>query len=285
MNSVMLDNWMLSDVLCDIYNIRDNTVSESYQKFLFAIVLWDKIYYPNNELSPYMNPANGTISSILKPIDDITHSFADEADAMYKEYFNGEYSEIIVKGAMRYLLLSSHNKCDYLPCEARQKTLACANFIELNRRISRSNSLDFLNDAINEYFIELFSKLGATNFTIKTPILTDYIIQTTPDEMSYIDRALHLKYEGPVEKYRKYLSDMENAFRKSDYRLLIDMKNYSENLVKDIRIMDSKNISVVNCTILPIPSISFTKEVQLKGGANLAFLDELGKFAVNGRKL
>lgn len=286
MNSVMMDNWMVGNVLCDINNVKDNTVKKSYQQFLSAIVLWDEIYYPENEMSPYINRVDETIASILKPINDKEHLFNNEANAMYKEYFEGECSEIIIQGAMRYLLLSDFYGCDYLPCEARQKVLENADFIELNKKISRSNSLNYLDAAIDEYYRELFEKMGATNFVVRSPILTDYIVQTTPDGMSYVDRALHLKYEGPVEKYRKYLSDMEKAFEESDYTLLNEMKNYSEKLVKDIQKIDGQNIGEINYSLVPMCSVSLSRGIQLnKRKVNLTFLNELGKFSVKGRKL
>lgn len=286
MNSVMMDNWMIGDVLCDMNNVKDNTVSKAYQKFLSAIVLWDEIYYPENEMSPYINRVNKTVASILKPINDKKHLFNDEASAMYKEYFGGEYSEIITQGVMRYLLLSDFCGCDYLPCEARQKVLANADFVELNKKISRSNSLNYLDAAIDEYYKELFEKMGATNFVVRSPILTDYIVRTTSGEMSYVDRALHLKYEGPVERYRKYLFDMEKAFEESDYTLLNEMKNYSENLVRDIKKIDGENIGVINYSFFPMHSVSLTRGIQLKKRkVNLTFLNELGNFAIKGRKL
>lgn len=282
----MVDNWLISEVIRDINVISNDALSKEYGKFISAIVLWDKIYYPNNEMTPSFGIMSDVLSTILCPINDANHLFNGDAYVLYEKQYRSDTSEVVAQGAIRYWLLSDYYDCDYLPCDKRQIFLKNVDSIELNKRISRINCLKYLDDSIDEYFREMLEKVGTTKFSIRYPVLIDYIVQTTTNEMSYIDRALHLKQEGPVYKYREYLSDMEQAFEKSDFRLLNDMKRYSEELVRNIARMDDQNIWTTGLSIFPMLGVSISKGINIKKRkVRLAFLNELGKFSFNGRKI
>lgn len=284
MNSIMVDNWLLEKIVLETYS-HDKNLSEEYAKFLSSIILWDEIYYPYNEMSMAWNYMSDNINSMLHPFDDRINHFEEQAQNLYSMQYK-KYPSVIAQGAIRYLLLSNYIGCNYLPAEQRQQFLQIHNPLNIVNDLTRFNFINPVDMAINEHFQEMFSKLGKTNIQIKRPVLVDFIIQNRPDNMSYIDFALHIKNEGPAIEYRKYLSDIEEALEKGNWTLLIDMIQYSNDLVNKLIGLDKKNIISGEFTVCPVPSISFSKEIEIgKRKLHLSFLENLSNFAFHKRIL
>ena len=282
MNTIMVDNWVVQEV---IYNSFNTQMSEEYAKYLSAIVLWDKIYYADNEYSHAWNYLPSTIRSVLNPIQDRDNLFEDEARKLYCDRYS-LYPEIVAKRAIRYMLFSNYCGCNYFPCAKRAHFLKENNPYGIVNEISRFDYIKTLDEEINEYFYKMFEKLGRYDFRIKRPVLVDFIIQNTKDAESYIDSALRIKEEKSVVQYRKYLSDIEAAVERKEWNLLKDMIAYSEDIVKNTVCLDCKNIGTIDVTIAPVPSISYSKNIELKRRKmHLNFLEELGNFAFHGRNI
>ena len=49
MREVLIDNWTLEDMVFDLYDTDRLLSNPSFHNILEAIVLWDNIYFPNNE--------------------------------------------------------------------------------------------------------------------------------------------------------------------------------------------------------------------------------------------
>ena len=47
MNSIMVDNWMIEDIIA-IKDDESFQISPQYADLLSAILLWDNVYYPAN---------------------------------------------------------------------------------------------------------------------------------------------------------------------------------------------------------------------------------------------
>lgn len=280
MNAIMVDNWAVQEV---IYNSFNTQMSEEYAKYLSAIVLWDKIYYADNEYTCAWNYLPSAIRSVLNPIQDHNNLFEDEARQLYCDRYS-LYPEIVAKRAIRYMLFSSYCGCNYFPCAERAHFLKENNPYGIINEVSRFDYIKTLDEEINEYFSKMFEKLGRYDFRIKRPVLVDFIIQNTKDKESYIDSALRIKEEKEVVQYRKYLSDIEVAVEQKQWNELSDMIAYSEEIVKNTVRLDHKNIGSIDVTIAPVPAISYSKSIELKRKKiRLNFLEELGKFAFMGR--
>ena len=145
MNSIMVDNWFMEEVLADIH---DKTIhaSKPYADLLMAIVLWDDIYYPQNDHN-WWNSFPSQVQNRLRPIDDSREEgliqsiqrfyqndnvFDEDVKWMKWKNIRGGESEIVGCGALRYMMLSSNNECDYLPCTRRQSFLLQYNKPEKN---------------------------------------------------------------------------------------------------------------------------------------------------------
>lgn len=282
MNAIMVDNWLMQEVVWDSF-CRD--MSEEYAKYLTAIVLWDEIYYPKNFKSTGWSQMPSKITSIVHPIDDSNELFGDLAEQLYQSQYS-DCSKVVAQDAIRYLILSDYMNCDYFPSGKRQEFLKENNPCGIVDNLNRFSYLHTLDTEINERFEEIFRRLELTHFEIKRPVLVDFIIQNTPSDMSYVDFAIHLKHEGPVIQYRKYLEDIEKALEKNEWNVLIDMIHYSEDAVRKVISLDKKCMGAIDVIIAPIPSLSFSKKITPdKRKIHLSFLDDLSKFAFNGRRL
>ena len=277
MNSILVDNWAMQRIVASIY---DNEISKEYEKFLSAIVLWDKIYYAKNKYSFIWKNFLIKTKDSVEAINDSNEYFDKIANQLYAEKYSN-YSKIVVQGAIRYMLLSNYYGCDYFPSEKRNEFLAENSPYKV---MNRYNYIGVLDHEINDYFCEMFEKLGRHDFKIQRPVLVDFIVQNSKIGESYIDCALRIKQEKSVIQYRKYLSDIELAVQQKQWTLLSDMVTYSKKIVNNITKLDSKNIGTIDMTIAPIPKIEFSKSFTLKKSKiQLTFLDELGKFAFCGR--
>lgn len=284
MNSVMVDNWVMQEIIYELYDLEEE-ISDTFSQFLSSIILWDDIYYPDNEMSKFWNNIPSNLNTIIHPINDEYHFFENESTKLYQQKYSA-YSDVIAKGAIRYFLLSNHLNHDYFPSLERQTFLKQNNPYGIIKNLTRLDFLNPLNNAITQQYEEMFMHFDNLNFHIERPILTDFILQNKPYNMSCIDYALHLKYEGPIVKYRNYLSDLETALNNNDYRYLIELIQYSQEIVNNVITMDKRTIVSGEFQIFPSISINLAKDFHLTTHhAHLTFLDNLARFAFNGRKI
>lgn len=286
MNSIMVDNWLMQDIVNNTLN-KQNQISDSYAKLLSAIVLWDKIYYPMNEMSlPWKEHSTNAIIGAINSFSDFDYLFEEEALSLYNEFYKEQELRTVAQGAIRYLLLSNHLGLDYLPFAERSNFLKKHNPSDIIKKLDRFDYIKILDSSIEDYFKEFNERFKREVFKIERPVLIDFIIQNTPQEMSYLDFALHLKHEGPVIQYRKYLAEIEEAMEKQEWYVLNEMIQCSEEIVAKTVNMDKMCIGTVEVQIAPMPSISISKDIKLsKKKIHLSFLEDLTKFAFDGRKI
>lgn len=284
MNSVMVDNWVMQQVMYELYDGKEE-ISDTFSQFLSSILLWDDIYYPDNEMSKFWTMVPSSLNANLHPINDEIHFFENESKQLYHQKYS-EYSEVVAKGAIRYFLLSNHLDYDYFPSKERQIFLKTNNPSGIIQNLTRLDFLDPLNEAINKQYEEMIRNFHDLDICIERPILTDFILQNKPCNMSCIDYALQLKWEGPIVQYRNYLCDLETALNNNDYRYLIQLIQYSQDVVKNVVSMDKRTVISGEFQIFPTISISFGRGISLfKRRIHLTFLNNLAKFAFKGRRI
>lgn len=270
MNKIMVDNWLMEDVIADIRENKSNC-SNAYADLLMAIILWDEVYYPQNTYN-WWNSVPSEVQGMLSPIPDpdeagldapiihflMNHNLMDSSDLEWLRWKNIrlEQSGVMAKGALRYMVLSNDNECDYLPCQKRR--------IFLNDYFSRENverflvrlkAQEHLDKTIKDYYIETGKEwLDFSAFNFQMPTLADYVIKNRPDKMNPVEYALHLKHEGAVVAYRKYLSQIDEAIEKQNWRELRCLLRCSEDAVSDVISLDRKNIYSSKCCVVPNPT-------------------------------
>ena len=289
MNKLLIDNWTMQEIASDLRNLPDTKISTSYAELLTALVLWDEIYYPNSELSQYWeNTGLGEeLSNFIKPYTDKIPIFVERAKELYKTYYFDKGTEIVISGAIRYLMLSDSFNCDYLAYKSRARFIDTYNPIqEMSYKINRREYTNFLDKYIIDKFEELNTILGRNVFDFDMPVLVDYILQNTPDNMSHIQYALSLRKEKSVIKYRKFLLEMEKELENCNWKKIFEFQEASYELVNDIIKIDKKHIINASMSISVTPSINISKEFAVENKTvNLTFFKKLVEFAFAGRTI
>ena len=271
MNKIMVDNWLMEDVIADIRDNKSNQ-SKAYADLLMAMVLWDEVYYPQNDYN-WWNSVPSEVQGLLNPISDYDEKSLDapimdlllnaddiessDLEQLKRKKLLLEHSAVMGKGALRYMALSNDYGCDYLPCHKRRIFLySYFSNEEIERFLTRLKAKEHLDKIIKEYYVETYKALlDFSAFDFQMPTLVNYIINNAPHEMKPIEYALHLKHEGAVVAYRKYLTQVDEAIEQQNWRELRYLLKCSEDAVSDVISLDRKFISKTNCLGLPNPTV------------------------------
>lgn len=157
-----MDNWSVENIVT--CNSEDNCKSynKEYIDLLEAVILWDNLYYPENEYSTFWKyfGQDQSIKKIIKPLQYAEVDFADEIEKILKDVpYLGDFKEIVAKGAIKYLLLSNKNGLNYYPCEKRSIFLEQNNFLynllKDKELINRLELMRIFDGEIIKYYEEL----------------------------------------------------------------------------------------------------------------------------------
>lgn len=313
MNNIMVDNWFMEEVVADI---NDNKIhnSQNYADLLMAIVLWDEVYYPQNTHN-WWKSFPSQVQNALQPIEDVAEqgyqsnlqglrSMSAMPFISYLAQNAKICSDIISAAALHYVKLSSKNGCDYLPCKERQSLLL--KFMtpqNIQKSLTRLKMQGNLDKSVEEYYHDTYKALlDFSDLKLKMPVLANFILDNTPNEMTPVEYAFHLKNEGAVIKYRQYLNQVEDALEKQNWKDLRFLLRCSNDAVSEVTSLDKKNLGSVKVRLLPTPSIllkydgvsanisptpSFEIKMKIQnpfGKIHLTFLKDLTKYAINDMK-
>ena len=321
MNSVMVDNWFMEDVVSEIDQYdRTGKIPETYANLLMAVVLWDDVCYPDNHFNAW-----NAISSNVR--DRLTPVFDPDADEMLEQmmYISSKYNlrrdhpcrdaRFLKSISFHNIALSSLYNCDYLPCSARRDFLS-EYFSSTPDENPFQKKYSFLTDAIDclirikvmetldksieEYYHATYSQLMSfSSIRMEMPVLVRFILDSTPFDMSPIDYAFHLRNEGPVVHFRRYLRRLEDSLENQDLYEVNQLLNYSKQAVNDVILMDKDYIDRISVGILPLPKISYQSklvEAELSfppsvkldikpRKMHLTFMQDLSKYAIRHMRL
>lgn len=322
MERVMVDNWLLEDAAI---NLRDEPEKpgRSLSDLLMAILLWEEVCFAANEYALWYSDI-GELMNLLEPIEDTKwdfvspyglkslgflsyHLYDSEYDHYYyeKELVGGvDDSELACIGirAQHYLKLSGENDCSYLPFYKRQEYLAKnlkATEWKLSDAVMRISNLEMLDRQVKQYLEETFKALlDMPNIEFSMPLLTQFIIANTPEGMSPVEHAFHMRMEGPLIQYRKYLQELSNAVEQQDWKEFRKLGSFSIDAVKSVIEMDKGHTRSITASILPTPTIMLdtgfltastdpSKIATIKLSDlkykkyHLTFLRDLTKFGIN----
>ena len=291
MKEVMVDNWLLEDI---VEQSNDNIIPESLGVLLSALVLWDDVKYPLNNRDYWrrVDISNTrwereivSLRNNLCSFDDKNEEYQKEQERVFREkiaVIDKKVSKAVGVGALRYITVSRQHGFDYLPCYERKKFIK--QYAEFCRdSVNRIDSLLPLDKEIDEFLKDLSKAFGNAYFSVKRPVLVDYIIQNTPPEMSYVDYAMHLKQYGAVIQYRKYLQEVEEAINQCNLMELIKLRQYSKEVVLDVTKIDS-SVLTAEFNLLPM-GIGLSRDIKTPKKMSITFLKELARFSFKGRVL
>lgn len=264
MNNVMVDNWLLEDAVINLQ--RNPTVpSKSLSDLLMAIVLWDNVYYPRKGHSSWWTEVQPDLQDYLLPIEDdgldgLQDALGEVSRVRSKtvEQQNNESAQeplIVSSSAFRYLCLSSHNECDYLPVRERQEYLSKhLSFTDAKIRdmIVKVSSQKMLDKQVKTYVEDsLKALLDMPKVEFKMPVLASYILKETPKELSPVAYAFHLRQEGAVIRYREYLAQLSEAIERQDWKEYRQLIACSTDAIQGVLTLDKGQIGSINAGIFP----------------------------------
>lgn len=289
MQGLLLDNWGICKIITRTSGFDNEKYwNKEYIDLLEAIVLWDDLYYPENEYSYWWKRLGVThsINNIVKPIKNERNKFDKEIDIMIKNIPKiDDFPELVSVGALRYMLFSNKLGINYLPCKERSLFLEQSNFCYSWENIDRLGIIDVFDKEVIKYYKELNDFFGKNIFTFEFPLLIDYIIQNTPDNMSYIEYAIKLREDKCVVAFRRYLNEVEIAINNAEWNKLFKFEKETKGLVNDI-FQHKKFVESISINLLALPSFNIAvSNLPFKKNIHLSFLRNLGNFAYKNRKL
>lgn len=292
MRNVLIDNWSLEELTIDLNNSVKLLRNTAFHNILEAIVLWDNIYFPNNEHSGFWNYMSYEMDfkGFLLEYQD-NNEFYNSSELLYEKYCDEKYTKNLACGAIRYSMLAENLGFDYLPCEKRGQFIRESNICsimteekglyvngQINNAITRKDFCNPINHEVKSYFKEFNDYYGKTVFEFKLPVLANYIINTKPQEMSYFEYAKSLKKSLSVKLFLKYLNDVEAEISKGNFIPCYRFQKDVQELVEDICKMDKKFIFSIGGSLIPKPIINF--DVFKIRKINYNFLKKVIKYSI-----
>lgn len=290
MSKILIDNWNLGDIVSEMIDITDSRISENYMELLTSIILWDNVYYPENDMSKWWNQVDLGLKNYIFPIKD-EGKFSKEAEAIYNKYFSERESSVVATGSIRYSMLSNSLGMGYFPSNKRSVFLSkMGDFISRPLLmklpiINRIDSLSIIDGVVMEKYRDITKYLPDFKIDFSYPLLVDYVVYNCDDQSSYLSVASQIKNEKSVVRYRKYMDEFEDALEEGNWSRLHHFTNDVNEIVEEIlKITEKRSISVTG-SISIMPSIDISTDIKLKKKAfHLDFLRDLSKFAFNKRK-
>lgn len=300
MRSVMIDNWTMMELVSAW--LQRGEVPFQYHEFLSALVLWDRVLYPNNGFTQWNNIENpfsvaltcveGNDKQYLLKAHEIVGQIKGQSKiptgiieqghfAWIQENILGDEHDLVAESAISYWLYCQDLSCDYLPSPERRDFMrrfyhSSKNLLDYYR-LGVMNQFDTAwSDSINE----IYEILGRTDIRIEFPILSNYIIHNRDRNMSLIDSALHMSELSEFVHFRKYLDDIDAAISGQEWRKVRYLITNIRDITNRIFDLNSHDIGSIGFTILPTPSVSIDTDMRRPKITNgLSLLNNLGRFA------
>lgn len=302
---VLSDNLSAMNILDLCENVKGEEYKHNFyfQRYLYALVLWDAIYKAprrsvsaqayseSNKRRQKKNKENKVIKCIKSTIFDLPFDYEyDEietvAEDIYFEWmFNDEYEESrsVKRDVYFYLTLGQIANMNILLSEQR------ANFVQesgIAKKIwSREDVLKYLDKEIYEICKEIYSFMDKEIISIQTPLLVDYICEYSTSLQDAINIALQLKEHKDVIHFRQTMNLLDDSINEGN---TLRFKEYVDGLSEIVAQLSSKDVPTkkieMKFTITPSlanPSISamfgIPIEYNKKRKMNMNFLIELAR--------
>lgn len=293
MKNVLIDNWSLEEIVIDLKNEKNLLKNKAFHNILEAMVLWDNVYFPNNEYAGFWNYISYEIDLkkyLMEHHDN--NEFYSSSKLLYEKYCKDNYTENLACGAIRYSLIAENLGYDYLPCEKRAQfiqeskihSIICeekGRYVnnQTNNVISRIDFCEPVNYEVKSYFKEFNKYYGKSIFELKLPVLTNYIVNSKPRELTYFEYAKSLKNSLSVKRFLKYLNNIETEISKGNFVPCNRFKNDVQELVEDICKIDKEFIISIDGLLIPKPILNF--DIFKIRKINFSFLKKIIKFSTS----
>lgn len=243
MKNVLIDNWTIEKIMAN-FNERNVDRTEEMSQLIYAMTLWDDVYYLENEHSTWWNHVvdNTSELSFLKRLKKVETSpeFAQElANNKYMREYSSQYTGVVAKRALEYMYYAESFGMNYLPSGKR------ASFINDNDLYQNIERIEFINE-VNElaYFNEVNKNLKEADINFIPDCLLNVIyndgntsIETIISNIDSMRKDPQLRiFKSWVNKVEKHIEEGRNiqSITREFAKELNENKDYNlwENVAK-----------------------------------------------------
>lgn len=286
MAKILIDNWSIQKAAISInntYEMREDP-DEAYIDLIEAIILWDDIYYIENEFSVFWKNIlwRFGFAHYLKPLSKEEIS---DCDTIVQNHLNAinENLGILERGAIEYYLLSNLLQMNYLPSSERTSYLIKNNYF--NEFIIRNDIIKMLDKSILDYYSEINEELGVERIKFERPLLFDYVANNTYDSRFYINTALQIKKAKEVINFRRWMDNFESVVNSGNiYELKRQILLVHEIVNEVTKLPNSKILGEVQLGLSPSISFPFNIHKNNDKKIHTNFLRTLTYQAIHNRK-
>lgn len=305
---IISDNLSAKNILdlCEKPDSKEYIHNYYFQKYLYALVLWDAIYKAprkSQSVTVYTDAEkkrqekkqeNELIRCVKSTIFDLPFDYEyDEietvsGDVYYEWLYNIGYEKNrkIKEDTIFYLTLSQIADMNILLSEQR------ADFVlksGIAKKIwTREDVLEYIDKEIYEICKEIYSFMDKEIINIQTPLLVDYICQYATSFQDTINIAFQLKEHKDIIEFRQTMNLLDNAVNNGN---TMQFKEYVDRLAEIVVQISRKEVPTkkieMKFTVTPSltnPTISamfgIPIEYNKKRKINMNFLLELAQYGL-----
>ncbi|MCI9382339.1 MAG: hypothetical protein HFG88_15285 [Dorea sp.] len=305
---IISDNLSAKNILdlCEKPDSKEYIHNYYFQKYLYALVLWDAIYKAprkSQSVTVYTDAEkkrqekkqeNELIRCVKSTIFDLPFDYEyDEietvsGDVYYEWLYNIGYEKNrkIKEDTIFYLTLSQIADMNILLSEQR------ADFVlksGIAKKIwTREDVLEYIDKEIYEICKEIYSFMDKEIINIQTPLLVDYICQYATSFQDAINIAFQLKEHKDIIEFRQTMNLLDNAVNNGN---TMQFKEYVDRLAEIVVQISRKEVPTkkieMKFTVTPSltnPTISamfgIPIEYNKKRKINMNFLLELAQYGL-----
>lgn len=305
---IISDNLSAKNILdlCEKPDSKEYIHNYYFQKYLYALVLWDAIYKAprkSQSVTVYTDAEkkrqekkqeNELIRCVKSTIFDLPFDYEyDEietvsGDVYYEWLYNIGYEKNrkIKEDTIFYLTLSQIADMNILLSEQR------ADFVlksGIAKEIwTREDVLEYIDKEIYEICKEVYSFMDKEIINIQTPLLVDYICQYATSFQDAINIAFQLKEHKDIIEFRQTMNLLDNAVNNGN---TMQFKEYVDRLAEIVVQISRKEVPTkkieMKFTVTPSltnPTISamfgIPIEYNKKRKINMNFLLELAQYGL-----
>jgi len=281
MKKVLIDNWSIEEFVSQVIFKSPDDYDSRFFGILEAILLWDEIYYPQNNKSIVWKesasniPRLNCLEHILKPIE--IHP-DDKTTNLFLRLFPDMESVIVGQGAVWYSAESAKNGLDYYPCQRRVKYIEKTElFKKIHNNNIRRDLIDQFNAEVRNIYDEYMKYYPGVQIEYDFPYIADYLLKESEgDPLRY---TIERRKSADIIELKQIFTKIEENICAGYIGKAIDYKNDIEHMVKEI--VNGKRLPTGSVGLLPSISIDFDVN-NIVAGTRLTFLRKVAKNAIRG---
>lgn len=294
-----MDNLSLGRIIDSMNFKTSDYIYDSYMKnYLYALIFWDDIYaVGSNRLSRKVGDSNKDLQYDKKLcINRLNYCYMAEEECAfhisseYEREHNGiEYCASSIKDVIFYLLLGHNLGINVFMSDERTEYLKK---LRIDQKIfSRVDILDMLDKEVAGFYQEMNKRIEKDMFSMKMPILIDFISKNSKNFDEAKELALKIKKNRHVSKFRKNMDFMDKSLNDGN---IVKFREYINMVPEIINEIDKEgictesmdvDISLTPSVTIPINMGKLCSKFKRRRMLNMNFLFDLAEYGMKGKKI